>query len=85
MKTVSFYTQLIKSVRDSFETIKDHRRLSKVNIPLAGAASKQARLAADHISGKQKKYNGTQGTAIIRVFDKSKSKFIYLNLFLTFY
>ena len=34
MKTVSFYTQLIKSVRDSFETIKDHRRLSKVNIPL---------------------------------------------------
>jgi len=34
MKTVSSYTQLIKSVRDSFETINDHRCLSKVNIPL---------------------------------------------------
>ena len=38
-------------------------------IPLAGPANKQGRMAADNICGSQTKYEGTQGTAIVKVFD----------------
>jgi len=38
-------------------------------IPLAGPANKQARVAADHICGINSEYTGTQGSAIIKVFD----------------
>jgi len=38
-------------------------------IPLAAPANKQARLVADLICGIPRKYNGTQGTAIAKVFD----------------
>lgn len=39
-------------------------------IPLAGPANRQARLAADNIvQGPQHRYRGTQGTAILKVFD----------------
>ncbi|MCL1854609.1 MAG: FAD-dependent oxidoreductase [Clostridia bacterium] len=38
-------------------------------IPLAGPANKQARVAADHICGIFSEYAGTQGSAIIKVFD----------------
>jgi NADPH-dependent 2,4-dienoyl-CoA reductase/sulfur reductase-like enzyme/rhodanese-related sulfurtransferase len=38
-------------------------------IPLASPANKQARLVADLIAGIPRKYNGTQGTAIAKVFD----------------
>ncbi len=37
-------------------------------IPLAGPANKQGRIAADNICGLPHSYNGTQGTAIIKVF-----------------
>jgi NADPH-dependent 2,4-dienoyl-CoA reductase/sulfur reductase-like enzyme/peroxiredoxin family protein/rhodanese-related sulfurtransferase/TusA-related sulfurtransferase len=40
-----------------------------VNVPLAGPASKQARIAADHITGHDVSYNGVQGTSIVKVFD----------------
>ena len=40
-----------------------------VNLPLAGPASKQARIAADHISGKDVSFAGVQGTSIVKVFD----------------
>ena len=38
-------------------------------IPLAGPANRQGRIAADHIFGRETRYRGSQGTAIVRVFD----------------
>ena len=38
-------------------------------IPLAGPANKQGRLVADHICGKIRRYTGTQGTSILKLFD----------------
>jgi len=41
----------------------------KTNLPLAGPASKQARVAADHISGRDASFDGVQATSIVKVFD----------------
>jgi NADPH-dependent 2,4-dienoyl-CoA reductase/sulfur reductase-like enzyme/peroxiredoxin family protein/TusA-related sulfurtransferase/rhodanese-related sulfurtransferase len=38
-------------------------------IPLAGPANKQGRIAANNIAGRTSVYNGTQGTAIAKIFD----------------
>ena len=38
-------------------------------IPLAGPANRQGRIVAGNIVGKEEKYNGSLGTAIIKVFD----------------
>ena len=38
-------------------------------IPLAGPANKQGRIAADNICGLDATYGGTQGSAILKVFD----------------
>jgi len=38
-------------------------------IPLAGPANKQGRIAADNICGIHSEYPGTQGSAIIKIFD----------------
>ncbi len=38
-------------------------------IPLAGPANKQARIVANNICGIDSKYNGTQGSSIIKIFD----------------
>jgi NADPH-dependent 2,4-dienoyl-CoA reductase/sulfur reductase-like enzyme/rhodanese-related sulfurtransferase len=40
-----------------------------VQIPLAGPASRQGRIAADHIFGRDSKFRGAQGTAIVRLFE----------------
>ncbi|MDR2438500.1 MAG: FAD-dependent oxidoreductase [Planctomycetaceae bacterium] len=40
-----------------------------VYIPLAGPANKQGRIVADQICGIDSRYVGTQGSAILRVFD----------------
>ncbi|ATW27508.1 DsrE/DsrF/DrsH-like family protein [Candidatus Formimonas warabiya] len=37
-------------------------------IPLAGPANKQARIVADNICGRTTKYQGSQGTSILKVF-----------------
>ena len=39
------------------------------NVPLAGPASKQGRLVADHMAGRDVRYKGAQGTSIVKVFD----------------
>ncbi|KAA1262214.1 Coenzyme A disulfide reductase [Rubripirellula obstinata] len=39
-----------------------------VQIPLAGPANRQGRIAADHIFGRSSTYRGTQGTAVVGVF-----------------
>ncbi|MCL6591772.1 MAG: FAD-dependent oxidoreductase [Firmicutes bacterium] len=38
-------------------------------IPLAGPANKQGRIAANNICGARETFKGTQGTAIVKVFD----------------
>ena len=38
-------------------------------VPLAGPANKQGRIAADNISGRDSRFDGSQGTSILRVFD----------------
>ena len=38
-------------------------------VPLAGAANRQGRMAADNMLGRKETYHGTQGTAICKIFD----------------
>ncbi|AJR08320.1 CoA-disulfide reductase [Photobacterium gaetbulicola] len=38
-------------------------------VPLAGPANRQGRMAADNMLGRDESYQGTQGTAICKVFD----------------
>jgi NADPH-dependent 2,4-dienoyl-CoA reductase/sulfur reductase-like enzyme/rhodanese-related sulfurtransferase len=38
-------------------------------VPLAGPANRQARIAADNICGRPSRYRGSQGTAVVRVFN----------------
>ena len=42
-----------------------------VQIPLAGPANRQGRIAADQIFGRDSSYRGTQGTSIVGVFDRA--------------
>jgi pyruvate/2-oxoglutarate dehydrogenase complex dihydrolipoamide dehydrogenase (E3) component/rhodanese-related sulfurtransferase len=58
----------IYAVGDAVETHHaiDH---SPTQIPLGGPANRQGRIAADHIFGRQSSYRGTQGTAIVGVFE----------------
>ncbi|HDL08397.1 MAG TPA: hypothetical protein ENG35_06630, partial [Desulfobacteraceae bacterium] len=58
----------IFAIGDAIEV--EHFVLKKpVLIPLAGPANRQGRIAADNIVGRGTKYKGTQGTAILKVFD----------------
>lgn len=58
----------IYAVGDAVET---HNFIdgSPTQIPLAGPANRQGRLAADHIFGYEAHFRGTQGTAIVGVFE----------------
>src|SRR5271157_2444540 len=58
----------IYAVGDAIE-VKDFVTGEPTQVPLAGPANRQGRIAADHIFGRQSRYRGTQGTAILRVFD----------------
>ncbi len=58
----------VYAVGDAIEIV-DFVHGGKGAVPLAGPANKQGRIAADHISGLPSSYKGTQGTAIIRIFD----------------
>jgi NADPH-dependent 2,4-dienoyl-CoA reductase/sulfur reductase-like enzyme/rhodanese-related sulfurtransferase len=58
----------IYAVGDAVE-IKDFLLGSDALIPLAGPANKQGRIAADNLCGRNVRYKGTQGTAILKVFD----------------
>ena len=42
-----------------------------VQVPLAGPANRQGRIAADTACGRAAAYRGTQGTAIIGAFGKT--------------
>lgn len=58
----------IYAVGDAVE-VTDFVTGQKVFVPLAGPANKQGRIAADHICGLDSAYTGTQGSAILKVFD----------------
>lgn len=51
--------------------VKDFVTGEPTQIPLAGPANRQGRIAADHIFGRDSTYRGTQGTAVVGVFDKT--------------
>ena len=58
----------IYAIGDAVE-VRDFVLGDAVLIPLAGPANRQGRMAADNISGRNRRYAGTQGTAILKVFD----------------
>jgi NADPH-dependent 2,4-dienoyl-CoA reductase/sulfur reductase-like enzyme/rhodanese-related sulfurtransferase len=57
----------IYAVGDAIE-VKDFVSGSPTQVPLAGPANRQGRIAANNIFGRSTKYRGTQGTAIVGVF-----------------
>jgi NADPH-dependent 2,4-dienoyl-CoA reductase/sulfur reductase-like enzyme/rhodanese-related sulfurtransferase len=57
----------VYAVGDAIET-RDFVTGEAAQVPLAGPANRQGRLAADHIFGRATRYRGTQGSAIVRVF-----------------
>jgi NADPH-dependent 2,4-dienoyl-CoA reductase/sulfur reductase-like enzyme/rhodanese-related sulfurtransferase len=60
----------IYAVGDAIE-VKDFVTGEPTQVPLAGPANRQGRIAADHIFGRDVRYRGTQGTAIVRVFERT--------------
>ena len=60
----------IYAVGDAIE-IKDFVTGEQTQVPLAGPANRQGRIAADNIFGRASRYRGTQGTAIVGVFDRT--------------
>lgn len=60
----------IYAVGDAIE-VKDFVSGDPTQVPLAGPANRQGRIAADNIFGRPATYRGTQGTAIVGVFDRT--------------
>ncbi|MDF2523380.1 MAG: NAD(FAD)-dependent dehydrogenase, partial [Clostridiales bacterium] len=58
----------IYAVGDAVE-VKDFINGNAALIPLAGPANKQGRIAANNICGIEDKYEGTQGSSIVKIFD----------------
>lgn len=63
----------IYAVGDAIEVIDFVQGINTL-IPLAGPANKQGRTAADNICGRNVKFNGSQGTSILKVFDLTAAK-----------
>jgi len=57
----------IFAVGDAIE-VRDHVTGAQSHVPLAGPANRQGRIAAEVIAGRDSRFRGTQGTAIIGVF-----------------
>jgi NADPH-dependent 2,4-dienoyl-CoA reductase/sulfur reductase-like enzyme/rhodanese-related sulfurtransferase len=57
----------IYAVGDAIE-VQDFVTGEPTQVPLAGPANRQGRIAADNIFGRTARYRGTQGTAIVGVF-----------------
>ncbi len=55
------------AVGDAIE-VRDHVTGASIHVPLAGPANRQGRIAAEVIAGRDSRFRGTQGTAIIGVF-----------------
>jgi NADPH-dependent 2,4-dienoyl-CoA reductase/sulfur reductase-like enzyme/rhodanese-related sulfurtransferase len=57
----------VYAVGDAVE-VREFVTGERIQIPLAGPANRQGRIAADHIFGRASAYRGTQGTAVVGVF-----------------
>lgn len=57
----------VYAVGDAVE-VRDFVLGEPTQVPLAGPANRQGRIAADHIFGRQAAYRGTQATAVVGVF-----------------
>ncbi|PHR97215.1 MAG: CoA-disulfide reductase [Blastopirellula sp.] len=60
----------IYAVGDAIE-VQDFVLESPTQVPLAGPANRQGRIATDNIFGRESTYRGTQGTAILGLFNKT--------------
>jgi NADPH-dependent 2,4-dienoyl-CoA reductase/sulfur reductase-like enzyme/rhodanese-related sulfurtransferase len=60
----------IYAVGDAIE-VRDVVTGGPLQVPLAGPANRQGRLAADHIFGHAVRYRGTQGTSIVGLFGQT--------------
>jgi NADPH-dependent 2,4-dienoyl-CoA reductase/sulfur reductase-like enzyme/rhodanese-related sulfurtransferase len=60
----------IYAIGDAIE-VKDFVSGDPTQVPLAGPANRQGRIAADNVFGRAARYRGTQGTAIVGVFDRT--------------
>lgn len=60
----------IYAVGDAIE-VKDFGSGEPTQVPLAGPANRQGRIAAENVFGRSSRYRGTQGTAIIGFFGKT--------------
>ncbi len=60
----------IYAVGDAIE-VQDFVTGEPTQIPLAGPANRQGRIAADNVFGREVRYRGTQGTAILGLFDQT--------------
>ncbi|MBP3391487.1 MAG: CoA-disulfide reductase [Clostridia bacterium] len=58
----------IYAVGDGVE-VEDFITKKPAFVPLAGPANKQGRIAADNIAGYESVYTGTQGSAVLKLFD----------------
>ncbi|QDU91570.1 Coenzyme A disulfide reductase [Pirellulimonas nuda] len=58
----------IYAVGDAVQTF-DSVTGAPAQVPLAGPANRQGRIAADHIFGRDSAYRGTQGTAVVGLWD----------------
>ena len=58
----------IYAIGDAVE-VRDFVLGNATSVPLAGPANKQGRMVADNICGRRRRYNGTQGTAVLKLFD----------------
>ena len=58
----------IYAVGDAIEEL-DFVTKESTLVPLAGPANRQGRMAADNMLGRNESYQGTQGTAICKIFD----------------
>ncbi len=58
----------IYAVGDAVE-VQDVVSGQATQVPLAGPANRQGRIAADHVFGRSSSYRGTQGTAVVGVFE----------------
>jgi NADPH-dependent 2,4-dienoyl-CoA reductase/sulfur reductase-like enzyme/rhodanese-related sulfurtransferase len=58
----------IYAVGDAIE-VTDFVTGEPTQVPLAGPANRQGRIAADNVLGRSARYRGTQGTAVVGLFD----------------
>ncbi|MFO0897227.1 MAG: FAD-dependent oxidoreductase [Pirellulales bacterium] len=60
----------IFAVGDAIE-VRDFVLDGPTQVPLAGPANRQGRIAADNVFGRDSRYRGTQGTAIVGLFGRT--------------